>query len=74
MGCIKSRGLIKINNIDKIKENKNQIEQNKLISTYVSSSECGVSECSDKCSSLQKSNRSGNKNFEMEKESKNWHK
>ena len=71
MGCIKSRGLIKINNIDKIKENKNQIEQNKLISTYVSSSECGVSECSDKCSSLQKSYRSGNKNFEMEKESKN---
>ena len=71
MGCIKSRGLIKINTIDKIKEDKNQIEQNKLISTYVSSSECGVSDCSDKCSSLQKSNHSENKNFEVDKESKN---
>ena len=73
MGCIKSRGIIKINSITQVKENKNQIEQNKLISTYVSSSECGVSECSDKCSSLQKSksNRSGSKNFEVEKEPNN---
>ena len=71
MGCIKSSGVIKINNIDKIKENKNQIEQNKLISTYVSSSECGVSDCSDKRSSLQESNRSRSNNFEVEKESKN---
>ena len=41
MGCIKSNSLIKIKTIEKVKNDV--IEQNKKISTYISSSECGSS-------------------------------
>lgn len=56
MGCIKSSAPLVIQNIDKIK--RNEIEQNRLISTYVSSSQCGQSEALSKVSSARSSKKS----------------
>ena len=56
MGCIKSSAPLVIQNIDKIK--RNEIEQNRLISTYVSSSQCGQSEALSKVSSGRSSKKS----------------
>ena len=56
MGCIKSSETLVIQNVDKIK--RNEIEQNRLISTYVSSSQCWNSEASSNLSSPRISNNS----------------
>ena len=59
MGCIKSSAPLIIQNIDKIK--RNEIEQNRVISTYVSSSQCGQSEDLRKISSERSSKSSSSK-------------
>ena len=69
MGCIKPSGEIKINKIEKV--NKNEYEQNKLIVSYISSSQCSDSDESSKNSPKKKENISQNKNLEKEKEQKN---
>ena len=56
MGCIKSSETLVIQNVDKIK--RNEIEQNRLISTYVSSTQCWNSETSSILSSSRISNNS----------------
>ena len=68
MGCIKSNGTIKINKVESVK--KNNLDQNKLISTYISSSQCGESEISSNNSSKQNVHISKNNN-DIERESKN---
>ena len=67
MGCIKTNGAIKINKIEDVK--KNELDQNKLIISYVSSSQCGDSDDeSSKNSSKKNENISQNKkNLEIEK-------
>ena len=64
MGCIKSSGTIKIQVQNDEKKKQDEMEQNRVISTYVSSSQCGESE-----SSIKSSHNSKSKNFEIEKES-----
>ena len=59
MGCIKSSSPLIIQNIEKVK--RNEIEQNRIISTYVSSSQCGESEALSKISSSRSSNNSCSK-------------
>ena len=59
MGCIKSGERLVIQNIDTIK--RNEIEQNRLISTYVSSSQCWNSEASSELSSARGSQNSHSK-------------
>ena len=59
MGCIKSSSPLRIQNIEKVK--RNEIEQNRIISTYVSSSQCGESEALSKISSSRSSNNSCSK-------------
>ena len=54
MGCVKMNGTIKVNKIESNKKNDiNDLEQQKLISTYVSSSQCGDSEASSKINSIK---------------------
>ena len=65
MGCIKPNGAIKINKIEA--GNKNEFDQNKLIISYVSSSQCGDSDESSKNSSKKYDNISKNKHLEIEK-------
>ena len=69
MGCVKSSGTIKISTNSE-KNKINEIEQKKLISTYVSSSDCGESDASSKLSSLKNSGISKNKNIVIGKNSK----
>ena len=69
MGCIKPNGAIKINKIET--DNKNEFDQNKLIISYVSSSQCGESDESSKISSKKNENISQNKNIEIEKNQEN---
>ena len=73
MGCIKPNGAIKINKIESVdKINKNEFDQNKLIISYVSSSQCGDSDDeSSKNSSKKNENISQNKNSKIEKYQKN---
>ena len=59
MGCIKSSEPLVIQNIGEIK--RNGIEQNRLISTYVSSSQCWDSETSSQLSSARSSKNSYSK-------------
>ena len=59
MGCIKSSSPLRIQNIEKVK--RNEIEQNRIISTYVSSSQCGESEALSKIPSSRSSNNSCSK-------------
>ena len=66
MGCIKTKTNIKINKRESIKDN--ELEQKKLISTYVSSSQCGESEASSNNLSIK--NKSVNNN-ENENKNKN---
>ena len=67
MGCIKTNRPIKINNRESIKNN--ELEQKKLISTYVSSSQCGESEASSNNLSIK--NKSDNNNNDNENKNKN---
>ncbi len=70
MGCIKTNEQIKINKIEPI--NKEEIDQNKVITTYISSSECSSdSEESSKNSSVKKCRKSIPNNMEIESISKN---
>ena len=73
MGCIKQNDEIKINKIESVdKINKNEFDQNKLIISYVSSSQCGDSDDeSSKNSSKKNENISQNKNSKIEKYQKN---
>ena len=68
MGCIKTKGTIKINKIES--SPRDSLDQNKLISTYISSSQCGESEISINNSSNKNVHISQNKN-DIENESKN---
>ncbi len=60
MGCMKSSTPFVIQSIDKIK--RNEIEQNRVISTYVSSSQYGQSECLSRISSARSSKKTHSKN------------
>lgn len=66
MGCIKTNSSIKINKIEEVK--KNEIDQNKLVISYISSSQCGDSDDeSSQNSSKKNENISQNKNLKIEK-------
>ena len=69
MGCIKSSSPLIIQNIEKVK--RNEIEQNRIISTYVSSSQCGESEALSKISSSRSSNNSCSKSSSSSSSSSN---
>ena len=69
MGCVKSSGTIKIST-NSGKNKINEMEQKKLISTYVSSSDCGESDALSKLSSLNNSGISKNNNIFIKKNSK----
>ena len=69
MGCIKSSSPLRIQNIEKVK--RNEIEQNRIISTYVSSSQCGESEALSKISSSRSSNNSCSKSSSSSSSSSN---
>ena len=69
MGCIKSSSPLRIQNIEKVK--RNEIEQNRIISTYVSSSQCGESEALSKIPSSRSSNNSCSKSSSSSSSSSN---
>ena len=66
MGCIKTNRTIKIKKKESIKNN--ELEQIKLISTYVSSSQCGESE--DSSNNLSIKNKSDNNDNENKNDDK----
>ena len=69
MGCIKSNKTIKIKDIEKMKIN--EMEQERLISTYISSSECGDSDASIKESSRNNKNNNDNNPSNLSNEENN---
>ena len=69
MGYIHSGEILIIQNIEKIKQN--ELEQNRVISNYVYSSQIRDSESSSNYSSLKNSFHSEAENSDYQKESKN---